>query len=300
LINDSISFSIAGSLVEAQPVKYILAVNNGSFTRNDTITKVFGTPVTLFYDNGSSQFTNLDPIGTWGFDSGTYISSPSCITDSPGMDYDQNNQDRLTTKNQLDLQDAIYAHLQFYTKFDIEKTFDYAQIRISTDNGVSYTPLCARYETPPVSSLLTFPVYDGRQDEWVKDEIDLSAYIGQKIKIRFMLDSDFYDEKDGIYLDDIFIRKLVLVNTVGIQQTKFMGDLVLSPNPSSGIFNLYNPDQKELSVTIYNSMGQLILDKAHVSVMNSEIDLSSYVAGIYVVKLKSGNEEMIRRIILEK
>lgn len=301
LISDSISFTVSAGLSQTQKIKYALSVNNGSITRHDTITKVFGIPVTVLYNGGNSVAANLDEDGgSWGVSTTTFVSPPSSITDSPGMDYSPDDHKKITTRNQLDLQNAIYAHFQFYVRFDIEKTFDEAQILVSTNNGSTYSPLCGKYETSPASFGGTYPLYDGRQDEWVKEDIDLSAYLGQNIKIRFTLDADFYTERDGIYFDDLLVRKLV-AGSVGLQNTIFLTeDLVLSPNPSNGKFNLSNPSQKNLEISVFNSMGQILLKKVNESEINSEIDLTAYASGIYFIKLRSGGSETTRKIVLER
>jgi carboxypeptidase T len=300
LISDSIAYTINSTLNSGQQIKYILAVNDGSITRYDTIIKIYGTPVISFSDNGNSVTTNYDMVGTWGLSTTDFVSPPSSITDSPGSDYGADDHKKITTKNQINLQNAIYAHLQFYTKFDIEKTFDAAQIYVSTNNGASYSYLCGKYETSPASFGGTYPVYDGRQDEWVKEEIDLSAYLGQNIKIRIALDADFYTEKDGFYFDNMLIRKLV-TNPVGIRENVFLSeDVILSPNPGEGKFNVYNPNQREILLSVYNSMGQLILNQNDLGELNTVVDLSDFSSGIYFIKLRSGNDEITKKLVLQK
>jgi len=49
------------------------------------------------------------------------------------------------------------------------------------------------------------PLYDGTQQNWVKEEIDLIQFARKQIKIRFSVLSDEYVQKDGWYLDDISI-----------------------------------------------------------------------------------------------
>lgn len=299
VIVDSIAFTVVSGLTQGQPLKYTLSVNNGSFTRHDTISKIYGNPVTVLYDNGNTVSVNFDDGGVWGQSLNTFNSPPSAITDSPGSDYASDDHKKISTKNQLDLQNAIYAHLQFYTKFDIEKTFDEVQVLVSADNGVSYNPLCGRYETPPASFGGAYPVYDGRQDEWVKEDIDLSAYIGQKIKIRFTLDTDFYTERDGFYFDDFWVRKLVSDPT-GFGDLRLLQDVTLSPNPSGGLFRLGNPSRKELDIMVYNSMGQAVLHKQSTGQASSEIDLAAFAPGIYFIQLRSGGEETTRKVVLQK
>jgi PKD repeat protein len=49
------------------------------------------------------------------------------------------------------------------------------------------------------------PVYEGVQSSWVLEEINLSDYLGQQIKVRFQLRSDGEVNADGFYFDDFKI-----------------------------------------------------------------------------------------------
>jgi hypothetical protein len=297
---DSISFVLNGGLTPGQTIKYAIAVNNGAFTRLDTLSKVFGTPITLVYDNGSSTATNYTVSGTWGLSTTKFVSPPSSITESPAGNYSGNQNKSITLKNPMNLSNAVYAHLQYYTRFELEKDGDKAQIFITTNNGTTWTPLCGRYETSPASFGGTNPIYDGFQDAFVKEDIDLSLYIGQTIKIRFLFNSDPSLNKDGFYFDDLRIR--VIASTItDINQTILMGEnIVLSPNPSSGIFNLSNADGKEIAVAVFNSLGQLVYQQKNHTALNSTINIQDQAAGIYFVKITSGGEEVIKKIVVAK
>jgi carboxypeptidase T len=297
---DSISFVLNGGLTPGQTIKYAIAVNNGAFTRLDTLSKVFGTPITLVYDNGSSTATNYTVSGTWGLSTTKFVSPPSSITESPAGNYSGNQNKSITLKNPMNLSNAVYAHLQYYTRFELEKDGDKAQIFITTNNGTTWTPLCGRYETSPASFGGTNPIYDGFQDAFVKEDIDLSLYIGQTIKIRFLFNSDPSLNKDGFYFDDLRIR--VIASTItDINQTILMGEnIVLSPNPSNGIFNLSNADGKEIAVAVFNSLGQLVYQQKNHTALNSTINIQDQAAGIYFVKITSGGEEVIKKIVVAK
>jgi hypothetical protein len=297
---DSISFVLNTGLTPGQSVKYAIAVNNGAFTRLDTLTKVYGTPTTLVYDNGTSTATNYTTSGTWGLSTTKFVSPPSSITDSPAGNYTGNQTKSITLKNPMNLANAVYAHLQYYTRFELEKDGDKTQLFITTNDGATWTPLCGRYETSPASFGGTNPIYDGFQDAFVKEDIDLSLYIGQTIKLRFLFNSDPSVNKDGFYFDDLWIRVIASVVT-NINQTILAGDnIVLSPNPSNGVFNLSNPDGKEIELVVYNSLGQLVYQKQSSKELNSTINIQDQAAGIYFVKLRSNGEEVVKKIVMEK
>ena len=80
-----------------------------------------------------------------------------------------------------------------------------------------------------------------------------------------------------------------------------MGEnIVLSPNPSNGIFNLSNADGKEIGVEVFNSLGQLVYQQKNNTALNSTINIQDQAAGIYFVKITSGGEEVIKKIVVAK
>ncbi len=299
-LSDSISFTLNTGLTPGQQVKYAIGVNNGSFTRLDTVTKIYGTPTTLLYDNGSSTATNYTTSGSWGLSTTKFVSPPNSITDSPTGNYTGNQNKSITTLNPMVLTNAVYAHLQYFTKFELEKDGDKAQILITTNNGTTWTPLCAKYTTSPASTGGTVLLYDGIQGDFVREDIDLSLYLGQTIKLRFLFTSDPSVNKDGFYFDDLLVR--IIPSTVtGIAQSVLVKEnIVLSPNPSNGNFNLLNPDGVEMNVAVHNSLGQLVYEKQNISALHSDINLQDQPTGIYFVKIKSGGEEVVKKIVVEK
>lgn len=298
-IHDSISYTLSNGLIPGQKIKYALSVNNGLVIRHDTVTKIYGTPIVLLNEGGTSIPINFDTIGSWGQSTTSFVSPPSSITESPGGDYASGDNKRITTKGQLSLQNAVLAHLQFYTRFEIEKTFDEVQIEVSTNNGITYSPLCGKYETSIASSGANYAVYDGKQSDWVKEDIDLSDYLGQSIKLRFNFVADFYDEKDGFYFDDFLVRKIASSGVGLPSDLHFFDDLILSPNPSNGRFTLNNTSQKEIEIVVFNALGKVVSESTKTKALNSELNLEGSPAGIYFIRLKTPEGETTKKLIIE-
>ncbi len=71
------------------------------------------------------------------------------------------------------------------------------------------------------------------------------------------------------------------------------------PNPSKNIFNIEcDCAGDKNSIEIYNSLGQLIFEQKAIS-PSFKVDLSEYSAGLYSLKIKAGNETVVKRIIKE-
>ena len=296
-ISDSIAYTISG-VSPGQTINYLIEVNSGTFTHSDTVSKIFGTPITLFNNNGSSITSDYTTSGTWGLSSTKFKSPPSSITDSPSGNYSGNANKSITTNTTISLTNAIYAHLQYYTRFEIEKNNDKAQVFISTNNGVSFVPLCGRYETSPASFGGTNPVYDGLQNGWVKEDIDLSNYIGQNIKLRFTFNSNFSTNKDGFYFDDLLIRKIDN-NITQIKKEFFNENITLFPNPAKNVITIQSESElKNSNVQLLNALGQTVKS---ISIENTttSINISDLNSGIYFVQLNYNNQKLIKKIIKE-
>lgn len=224
-ITDSISYSLDPAIPTGTPLTYLLKLNDGRIIRVDTIHKIYGQAITLFNDP-CSNLNNWTP-GGWGVSTSFYHSAPASITDSPSGNYQNNINKSITLTTPIDLTTASYAALNFWTKWDIEAGYDYAQVKISVNGGSTWTPLAGNFTHPGNSNQDPGkPVYDGTQSFWVQENIDLSAYLGHSVKIRFTLVSDGYTTGDGFYFDDINII------TIGAPSGHAVSGLVSYPNLS--------------------------------------------------------------------
>ncbi|MFO7523930.1 MAG: M28 family peptidase [Ignavibacteriaceae bacterium] len=160
----------------------------------------------VFYD---SAFTvsNWTGVGGWNITTAKFKSAPSSFTDSPGGNYAANTTATMTLNQSIDLPESMSAYLEFWTQWAIETDWDYGQILISTNGGSQWIPLEGNYTNPGTGSFQPNgqPLYDGTQLTWVKEEIDISEYMGQQVLLRFLLRSDTNIQEDGWYVDDINI-----------------------------------------------------------------------------------------------
>lgn len=115
---------------------------------------------------------------------------------------------RLT--REVDMAKATAPRLSFWTWFEIEKDYDYAYVAVSTDGGTRWTTLPSQATTredPNGANLgdgFTGPS-GGDKPAWVRQEVDLSAYAGMKILLRFQYVTDPALSLHGMAIDDIEI-----------------------------------------------------------------------------------------------
>ncbi|MBI5929199.1 MAG: immune inhibitor A [Chloroflexi bacterium] len=114
---------------------------------------------------------------------------------------------RLT--RQVDLTGVSSATLNFWAWYNIEELWDFSYVMVSADGGVTWTPL----ETDRTTSENPFNTgygagYTAASGDWVQESIDLSAYAGQKILLRFEYITDDAVVKNGFLLDDVSIPEI--------------------------------------------------------------------------------------------
>ncbi|MDV7392071.1 immune inhibitor A, partial [Arthrospira platensis SPKY1] len=159
---------------------------------------------TIAFEDDASDLQNWNP-GNWGITSSSFISAPSSISDSPFGNYPNNANNMITLTPAVTIPETSYANLSFWAKWDIEAGWDYVQLLLKPSGAFSWTPLEGKYTKAGGSNQLPGqPLYDGTS-AWVKEEIDLTAYAGNEIQLRFQLVSDGSVNGDGFFFDDIKI-----------------------------------------------------------------------------------------------
>lgn len=200
----AISYSLNPSIQFGDQIKYILKTDNGLWVKKDTIVKTFGA-ITLQALEDATSATNW--TGSWGTTSTTFVSPSKSFFENSSGNYPNNTNRTYTYVPTIDLTQATSAMISFYAKWAIEADYDFVQFQVSTDGGTTWIGQCGNYTVPGTSANGSVqpngqPVYEGTQSSWVLEEINLSDYLGQQIKVRFQLKSDGGTTADGYYFDD--------------------------------------------------------------------------------------------------
>jgi carboxypeptidase T len=288
--NDSISFILDASLQPGSEIKYLYKIESQvGIYYSDTMTKIFGTPTDIFYDQANAT-TNWTASATWNTTTSAYHSPSKSFTDSPSGNYTNNANKTFTTNNYISITNAVYAELTFWAKWDIEAGYDYVEVLAST-NGTTWTPLCGKYtHSGSTYQDADNPLYDGTQDTWIQEQIDLSSYIGQSIKLRFKIKSDTNTNADGFYFDDLKVT--IIDNTTEISENSrnINSQLNCQPNPCNNeiLFN-YTPTNSILNLEIYNVVGEKYKTiTLNPTSKNTILNTTELPSGIYLAKLSNG------------
>ena len=203
-LTGSISYALNPSIQFGDQIKYILKTDNGLWIKRDTIVKSYGA-LTLQTLEDATLVTNW--TGTWSTTGTTFVSPSKSFFDGSATNYSNNANKTYAYVPVIDLTNASSAMISFYAKWAIEADYDFVQFQVSTDGGTTWIGQCGNYTVPGTSANNSVqpnnqPVYEGTQSTWVVEEINLSDYLGQQIKVRFQLRSDGGTNADGYYFDD--------------------------------------------------------------------------------------------------
>ena len=292
-INDSLLITLQPGLQQGELINYIVATNNGSYTHYDTITRIYGQPV-VAYANSCSAISGFTNAG-WGISPTQFVSAGGSLTDSPSGFYPDNSTETVTTSSFINLSDALAATLSFNAKWDIEKGYDFVELMVSTD-GTNYSPICGKY-TVEGSDFQTggLPLYDGRQLEWVKENIDLSDYLGQNIKLRFKLTSDGWVNADGFYVDDLEVLKITNVGLAS--QTTNTTHFRVYPNPTQDQFTLVTDllnSSNNFTIQLMDALGKVVLEK-NSKESNTQLLVNDLPNGVYYLHINNENNIHFRK-----
>lgn len=297
---DSISFTLDPSITAGDIIEYEIVVDNGYFSEAIAVEKVYGSGTVVLLDE-ADNLTNWTVSQTWNTTTQEYYSASSSITDSPGGDYSNNINKTITLVNDVDLTIAMSATVSFYAKWAIEDNYDYVQFEVSTDGGSTWEPQCGNYTNTGTGDQDSGnPLYDGTQSAWVKEEINLSDYLGETIMFRFQIVSDNYVTEDGFYFDD-FEVSTINVSTQSVVETE-MG-LGGYPNPAKDVFNVsFNRFEAFGDLIITNNLGEIVLIDRVVGQNGSvQIDLSTFSSGVYFYQVRNGEKSSeVRKMIVAK
>jgi len=106
------------------------------------------------------------------------------------------------------LTSATAPHLKFSYWHQIEEDWDYAYLEVSTDSGKTwdYVPCCGGRNTNPNGNNRAVDESAGISGDsagWKQADVDLSAYKGKNVVVRFEYDTDQALNLPGFVVDDV-------------------------------------------------------------------------------------------------
>ncbi len=293
--SNGIPFTLKPSIQEGELIQFNLVLDNGLYQWRTPVERVYTTLAeTVFIDpaNDMDAWSNTN----WAITDEHYHSAPTSITDSPTSQYSPNTSSTIELKNPITVKDATSVVLSYWAKWNIEEDEDYVQI-LGEFNGTGFQALCGKYtESGTDQQSFDEPLYDGLQQNWVREEIDLTSWLASndsmKFRFAFRLVSDEFIEADGFYFDDF---ELNIVNKSGVSSTidVDVADFTLTtrPNPASDyvIIDLKGDVRPAgpMQLEVFNALGQLVA-KQNVTGQLFKLETGNWQPGLYQYRLSIG------------
>lgn len=264
------------------------------------------------FEGGAGGFA-LDP--PWALTNELASEGGTSLTESPGTNY-QNNRDVVAAL--LAPADLVaYTTLEFDHICATEPDFDFGRVEISTNFGTSWE-LLAQYDGGDHPGWS-----DGDADpgDWVHESIDISAYVGKPVRVRFRFLSDGGVVADGWFLDDIQLSEPLCDGITAVPDGTEVDDAfaelrggawlaLAGPNPSRGPVRiaLRLPDAlagTRGSLVVHDVTGRrmrTLFDGALPATLDPTWDGRdargrSVAAGVYFLRLTAAGEERVARIV---
>lgn len=177
----ALSHTVNLSLTVTSGAGPVTVFSDGAESASTTLTFSNTTTTTRWTRNSSSPF-----LGSWRWKAGN----------STGGNHGNNGDARMTTPT-LDLSGATSATLTYAFKYHTEATFDFFQVRISTNGGSTWT------------NLVNVSGASANWNGWAPvSTINLNSFAGQtNVRIQFRLTSDGSVTDFGAAVDEIKVTK---------------------------------------------------------------------------------------------
>ncbi|MCU0347262.1 MAG: immune inhibitor A [Saprospiraceae bacterium] len=305
-INDAIQFSLDPLSQYGDEYILELRLDNGNYVTTQEVSGIFASVDVPLFDAGDDM-QQWDNTTLWDATPEAFYSAPSSITDSKSSTYLPSTINNLTLMEPAKVKNATAAYLSFWAKWEIEELFDFAQVALSV-NGGSYIPLCGKYtKTAEFGPAFDTPVYDGLQPEWVKEEIDLTEYLGQAdsvaLSFRFTMGSDEFQEFDGFYFDDLQLTLAGEGTSAVFHLDASDFEVTSRPNPASDYlvldFGGVQTGAKPLNIEVFNAFGQ----PAHRTVATgttAKLNIADWAAGVYYYRVSlEGKTLAVKRFVVK-
>ncbi|RKX18916.1 MAG: hypothetical protein DRP26_04365 [Candidatus Zixiibacteriota bacterium] len=184
--------------------------------------------VFVLSDDTTSQDFALDEMETFELDNGNWVgdgcwecgiptSGPDSIANGYNVwatvlngEYPDDADDKLvTTYYTITDSDATFSFWHWYDmQSGSSNAFDGGNIHITTDCGKTWELVIPEggYPEDEIVGLDGEPGFSGQSSDWEQVVIDLSAYEGQTIKIKFRFGSNHYTTNFGWYVDAVALN----------------------------------------------------------------------------------------------
>lgn len=300
-VTDSLILPAAApALALAEPVLWRVEIGNGLFTSTDTLLHYGGIPAERAENRDACEST-AGWTGSWVSVNGGLQGK--CFKQSVGLYTSPTNSFfRRTRPYDLRNPSIRAAELSFWTRYEIERNYDYAAIALSTDSGATWINVCTDNTTmsSPFSNQAgpnnIIPIWDGNQYRWQKEYLNLQDFLGQKVWLQFTFVADDFLEFDGFSVDEIRLKTNQIQTTTLAQQKGEMAFL-LYPNPSGGTLQVEWYGENQTEFQLFDGTGRNV-QAGRLQNGVQELNLSGLPQGMFWLEARGSNGIPVREKVL--
>ncbi|OQP56681.1 hypothetical protein A4R26_05725 [Niastella populi] len=244
---------------------------------------------------------NTDNSYTWERVTGVAKTGGASMV-ARNFSYTQNGQIDYLRLPQVAITDADSAFLTFQVAAAIRtgagtlfNSWDTLQVLVSDNCGSTWTSLYKKWGGQlSTRSGITNSSFVPAANEWRKDSVNLTAYIGRgPVMIAF---ANSTGNENNVYIDDINLYKKGTHNSLNEE------GWLIAPNPSNGPLTVQfsAPPVNLKGIALYNSTGQKVAEQLvgnNAPATFYRFNLGRYASGVYVVKLVYSDHTVSRKII---
>lgn len=229
------TLQLDSGIITNAPIEYNVKLYNDNGVIYEADFVKYYQPTLLFNHNPDTQGLTGWTQSGWSNTTSDAYSGNNALKTGDAVPYATNSTKTLTTSTSFDLSGATEILIQYYSKWDLERNYDFVELQGSTD-GSTWQSLCGKYTKPNATSTTTSHdnkggastfqqsnstghLYDGdRMDNWVMEEFVIDSSnntfmenaTNAQFRFRFRSDSSDASENysttsDGFYVDDFKI-----------------------------------------------------------------------------------------------
>ncbi|HAW59774.1 MAG TPA: hypothetical protein DCX03_12385, partial [Bacteroidales bacterium] len=120
---------------------------------------------------------------------------------------------------------------------------------------------------------------------------------GQKLKIKFVLKSNQFINKDGFYFDDFSVQ--IIDKSTGINPSEQNNRILYTifPNPAKDAVHIsigHSITTQSIEVSLYDIFGKLFLRQVFpYSIHRIDLNLANLPSGLYFISIEAAGEPVI-------
>jgi len=277
----------------------------------------------IFDDFESNQLVEINAYGDWEL--GQPVSGPAmaysgqhCWATNLDSNYSHGHLKNYMVTEELSILGLAYPVLQFAHWYDFEQDIDGGNVKISTDNGQTWTIINPTTGYPSVITdkdtfnvLKNQPAFSGQGTSWRVSAFDLIAFKSMpSVLIKFEVGSNRQNNASGWFIDDfkLFDGNATAIDTEESLEGRKL-NLNIYPNPANpAVYIEFSLNRSlELSIDIFDISGANIKTLSnerfsqgfHRIKWNGINKYGYYVAsGMYFIRIKNNSTFNIKKILL--